>query len=103
MSAKGTDSMTIAVSGKTLEVEIKQQKDNEEGQRHHCRKTRLGPFENTELTAPLDMVARRKHDLVADGFLSFLNIASKITALKVHINVADKLRVLLSVSKAHRG
>src|SRR6267142_4481229 len=76
------------------EVEIEQQKDDQQGYRHHDLQTRRRALEILELSAPYDVGARRKLNARLHRLLRVGDVAAEIAVADIDIDVHGKLPVL---------
>jgi hypothetical protein len=75
-SANGTDS-------KTPEIQVEQDEDDHERDRHHDRELRLRPLEILELPAPFETVAGRDADLLRQCALRVGDVAADVAVVHV--------------------
>ena len=80
--------------GDPAEVEVEQQEDDQQRDRHDDLQARLGPLQVLELAAPLDVGAGRELHLVRDRLPRLGDIAAEVAAGDVDEDVDRELAVL---------
>lgn len=87
-------SARVPLTATSAEIEVQQQENDEQRQRHDDREALLGAFVELELAAPDSVIARRELDRGGDGLLRIGDVAAEIALAGIDENVSGKLGVL---------